>query len=151
MDLAQATVSWSDWPAPRKPWRSAVAVAVGVAAIGGAASLDPWLAVLGTALMWMATGEVLLPTRYEVRTDGVEIRRALGRRVHPWSRFRGYRRTSDGVALLGEGARPILQRHRTVVVRGAPDQGEAMSLIAAALPLIAPGASDIAPVFEERP
>jgi hypothetical protein len=134
IDLAPATLTWSDWPAPRQATRAGVAAVVIVVVVCGVALVDPWLAVLGAAMLGVATSEVLLPSRYRVSPEGVTVRRAFSERTQPWSRFSGWRRDGDRLILVGEGSRPLLRRHRTLVLRGPEHVETAVAAVSAYLP-----------------
>ncbi|MBX2802362.1 MAG: hypothetical protein KTR31_32080 [Myxococcales bacterium] len=99
------------------------ALIVIVVTTGAVANLDPWLAVAGAAMLVMATGEVLLPTRYELSTEGVAVLGTFSRRRQDWSRVAGWRAVPEGFVLVGQGSRPVLRRRRTLTLRCAEDRG----------------------------
>lgn len=124
-DLPASTLSWSDWPATRRPGQSIGAGAIILATMGAIAGWDPWLAVLGGVALVLATSEVLLPTRYAVTPEGITITQAFRRLTEPWSRFSAVRAIPGGLVLEGRGSRPALRRHRTRRLR-CPEQRDAV-------------------------
>ncbi len=115
-------ISWSDWPAPRHPLRSLLAIAAILGTSAAIAQLDPWLAVVGTVVLVLATAEVLLPRRYALSGEGVEITGPFARRTRPWRWFGAAREVPEGFLLRGQGSRPALRRHRTVLLRCGHDR-----------------------------
>ena len=126
-------LTWTDWPARRRPARSAFAGLVVCLAVGAVALTDPVLAVFGSALLLAATGEVLLPTRYTIDAGGVRLEGLLIHREHPWSHFAGWRPAPDGYALEGAGRMAFQRRRRSLRLRGAPPAADGW-LEAAPLP-----------------
>ncbi len=116
------SLSWKDWPARRQPGTAMAAALLVVATVGAVASLDRWLAVLAALLLLTATGEVLLPTRYEVDAEGVRLRGALRARRLRWSQLAGWEVVGADVVLRGDGPHPLLRRRRTVVLRATPPE-----------------------------
>jgi len=90
------------------------------ATVAAVALVDRWLAALGAAVLLMATGEVLLPTRYAIDADGVRLQGLVRARRLRWVQLAGWRRAGDGIQLLGAGRHPLLRRRRSVVLRAAP-------------------------------
>ena len=121
--LAAASLTWSDWPAPRQPARSLVAAGLLIVAVLATAMVDPWLAVVGAVALVISVQEALLPTRYEVGPDGVTVKRPFTRRRAPWSTFSGFREVDEGFVLQGQGSRRFLQARRTVRLRCTADRG----------------------------
>lgn len=107
------TLTWTDWPAPRQPARSALAAALILASVLVTASIDPWLAVVGAVALVVSTSEALLPTRYELGEDGLGLFRPFTRRRVPWARFETFRQTPEGFVVAGP--------RRSVVLRSPPD------------------------------
>ena len=114
-------LSWRDWPARRQPARALAAAGLVLGAVGVVATVDRWLALLAAFLLLTATGEVLLPTRYEVDDEGVRLHGLLRARRLRWVQLAGWRTAGADVVLLGDGPHPLLRRRRTVVLRAVPD------------------------------
>lgn len=114
------TLSWRDWPARRQAGAATAAAVLVVGTVGAVATFDRWLAVLAALLLLSATGEVLLPTRYEVDEEGVRLRGPLRARRLRWVQLAGWRRRGDDVVLLGDGPHRLLRARRTVVLRATP-------------------------------
>ena len=119
--LMSPPISWSDWPARQRPAASAFAGLVIVLTVGLVAAVDPWLAVLGTILLLGSTAEALLPTRFALSEDGVQVHNPLRSVDKGWDRFGGWRAHRDGVFLRGRGKSKFLQR-RGVFLRRPPEE-----------------------------
>jgi len=118
-----STLSWSDWPARRRPALCAFAVAVVAVFVGAAAKADPALGVLSAVILLGSTAEALLPTRFALSEEGVEATNPLRAFRKPWSRLGAWRAVSDGLWIDGKGRARILRR-RGVLLRHAPQEAE---------------------------
>lgn len=117
---SQDSLLWSDWPARRDPGRAALAGVVVVAAVVAIATIEPWLAVVGGALLLGAVSEALLPARYRVDAEGVSVDRGLGRRQLRWERVDELVRHPDGILVRARGARRWLARRHDLLLRHPP-------------------------------
>lgn len=114
-------ISWSDWPARQRPAASVLAGVVIALTVGVVATIDPWLALLGTILLLGSTAEALLPTRFALGDDGVHVHNPLRSVDKGWERFGGWRTHRDGVFLRGRGKSKFLRR-RGVFLRHPPEE-----------------------------
>ena len=133
--------TWTDWPARRSPARAGFAAAVVLGSVAAIAPIEPVLAALGAALLLGATGEVLLPTRYTLDSEGVETSTPLGRRRRAWSQLGRWRATPEGFAVDGEGPAGILRRQRALRLRAPSDPAAVEGWLIERLGPAAPGAS----------
>ena len=76
--------------------------------------LDPWLALLGGLLLVGACSEVLTPTRFELRTEGLRLRSFFRSIDKDWQRFGGWQACSEGFWLRGRTRSRFLQRRGAV-------------------------------------
>ena len=129
-----AALSWTDWPASRARGRAAAATAVIAVTVVVVATLDPWLAVLGGAALLASTAEALLPLRYTLSDDGVELRGWFTARRVAWADLASWSRAPDGFVLQGRGRSPFLRRRRSVRLRCPGRESAVSSYLAAALP-----------------
>lgn len=116
-------LSWSDWPARRRPGLSAFAAVVIVGFVGAVAAVDTALAVLSTVILLGSTAEAMLPTRFELTDDGVTATNPLRAYDRAWARFGAWRSVEGGVWIDGKGRARIL-RKRGVFLRSAPPEAE---------------------------
>jgi hypothetical protein len=114
-----APLSWSDWPARRRPAVSVLAGLVIVVFVGAAASFDTALGILSAVILLGSTAEAMLPTRFEVDEDGVSATNPLRAFNKDWARLGAWRAVEGGVWIDGRGRARILRR-RGVLLRGAP-------------------------------
>lgn len=121
-------LTWTDWPARRRPLRATIAAAVIVLCALAIGAVDPWLGAIGLVLLVLATAEVLLPTRYALGPDGVEVRSVARVLRRPWDRFSGWVPSTEGFWLRGRGPRAWLRRRRGVGLR-CPGQEDAVAAI----------------------
>lgn len=123
-------LTWTDWPARRRPAAAAFAALAVMVAVAGIAPMDPWLAGLAAMVLLAATAEVLLPTRYTLSSAGVRADNPLSRKHRAWSDLSAWRPAPEGYWLVGRGSRPFLARRRSVRLRGpvSPQQVEALLL-----------------------
>jgi hypothetical protein len=126
-------MTWSDWPARRQPGRAVLAGIVVLGSVGWAASLDGWMGLVAALLLLGATGEVLLPTRFDLDSEGVSVRHPfrVGRR--DWGRFGSWRATQEGFLLRGRSASTWLQRRRALMLRCPGREAAVASLLQAHL------------------
>jgi len=109
-------ISWSDWPARRRPLVSLLAAGVIALVVAAIATLDPWLAVIGTALLLGVCSEALLPTRFTVSDEGVRINSLFRKGHRPWDRIAAWRPARHGFLLRG-ALRVGRLRHRDLWLR----------------------------------
>ncbi len=112
-------ISWSDWPARRRPLVSlfaALAIALVVAIV---ASMDPWLALLGGLLLLGLCAEALLPTRFTVTQQGVQVDSMFRKGLKPWQNIASWQPAEQGFLLRG-GRRAGSLRYRDLWLR-CPD------------------------------
>ncbi len=91
-------------------------------------SLDPWLGFVGALLLLAATAEVLLPTRFVLGEDGVEIDNPLRRARRSWDRFGSWAATDDGFRLVGASRHALLRRRASVTLR-CGDEAERVTAV----------------------
>ena len=90
-----------DWPASRQPLRSIAAAALIVLGVAICASVHWLLGVVGAMLFISSLGEVLLPSRYKLTSDGIFV---LGLHIATqkrWSDIERFSRFHDGLILIG--------------------------------------------------
>lgn len=116
-------LSWTDWPARRRPRRAAFAASVVVGSVGLAASIDPVVGFVGALLLLASVRDGLFPTRFRLSEAGVEIRNPLLVRSRDWGGVGGWVRGAGAVTLLGRGRSGYLRRRRALVLR-CPDHFE---------------------------
>ncbi len=121
----ESPLSWSDWPARRRPAISAFAAIVIVGFVGAAASVDTALGVLSAIVLLGSTAEAILPTRFEVDDEGVSATNPLRAFHKDWARFGTWRLVDGGVWIDGKGRAKLLKK-RGVFLRGAPREAEAL-------------------------
>ena len=118
-------LSWSDWPAKRRPKQAAAAWAVIGLTVLVITWFDVFMAVLGLVVLLTVTAEVLLPTEYRLSDEGVRLRNPLRRFDRPWSRFASWRPVPEGYFLEDRSPVKLLRRRRSVTLRW-PEQREAL-------------------------
>ncbi len=101
-------------------------IAIGTGAV---ASVDPWLAFVGAVLLMVATAEVLLPTRFSVDDDGVQIQNLVRRARRTWDRFGSWTAVHDGFQLVGTSRRAFLRRRASVRLRCPELRAEVEALL----------------------
>ena len=111
------SITWTDWPAKRRPGRTAFAAAVVLATTAWVVTMDPVLGFVGTMLLLAALREGLFPTRFQLSDAGVKVDNPLLSRERPWDRFAGWSRVADGYLLDGVGRTALLRRRYDVVLR----------------------------------
>ncbi len=116
-------LSWSDWPARRRPAISVFAAVVIVGFVGAAASIDTMLGVLSAIVLLGSTAEAMLPTRFELDEHGVTASNPLRAFDKDWERLGAWRIVDGGVWIDGRG-RARLLRKRGVLLRSAPDTAQ---------------------------
>ena len=106
--MPRVLASWTVHPARRRPRDVVLVVAVVMMTAGVVlGSFESWLfAGLSIVLLGIAAAPFLLPTRYTVTEEGIELRRAFTRRAR---RFRELRRFEEGAA--GALVSPFAHRH----------------------------------------
>ncbi len=92
-----------------------------MATVATVTSLDIWLGLIAALLLLSACTEVLLPTRFTLTEQGVQIDNPFKRAHRSWDRFGSWSRTGDGFQLEGAARSKILRRRATVVLR-CPDR-----------------------------
>jgi hypothetical protein len=113
-------ISWSDWPARRRPLVSILAAGVIGVVVFVISTLDMWLAILAAALLIGVCAEALLPTRFTVTDEGVQVASLFRRGHKPWQRIDGWWATEAGFVLHGAKRAGSL-RYRDLWLR-CPDQ-----------------------------
>lgn len=85
-----ATLTWTVWPAAKRPWLSGFVVVFCLALAGGAwwSFGSKWYALITLVVLAVALGAHFFPTRYTVDAGGVRVRRFLYDRQRPWEAFR---------------------------------------------------------------
>ncbi len=119
---------WTDWPASRKKGRAALAWLLIFAAVAAVASVDRWLAFVAAGLLLMSVGETLLPTRYRVGADGIQVRHPFRAQLRPYSRIGGWAVVDGGVRLNGTSRSPFLRRRQQLLLR-CPGQEEQVAAL----------------------
>ncbi len=113
---APLMISWSDWPARRRPFISLLAAGVIGLVVATIATIDPWLAVLGTALLLGVCSEALLPTRFTVTDEGIQVDSVFRKGHKPWERIATWQPCRHGFLLRGT-LRVGRLRHRDLWLR----------------------------------
>jgi len=85
-----------------------------LATIAAIVPLDPWLALLGALLLVGACSEVMVPTRFELSTEGVRLRSVFRTVDKDWQRFGGWGACAEGFFLRGRTRSRFLQRRGAV-------------------------------------
>lgn len=116
-------LSWSDWPARRRPGISAFAGVVIVGFVGAVATVDTALGVLSAVVLLGSTAEAILPTRFEVTDEGVSATNPLRAFRRDWARFGAWRPVDGGLWIDGKGRANLLKK-RGVMLRSAPAEAE---------------------------
>lgn len=94
-------ISWSDWPARRRPLISILAAGVIGIVVLTVSALDPWLAVVAAALLIGVCAEALLPTRFTVTDEGVQVDSLFRKGHKPWGRIATWQPCRHGFLLRG--------------------------------------------------
>jgi len=109
-------ISWSDWPARRRPFLSLFAAAVIMLVTFVLTTMDPMLALLAALLLTGLSAEALLPTRFTVSEQGVRVDNLFRRGNKPWDRISSWQHAEHGFLL--RGARRVgTLRHRDLWIR----------------------------------
>ena len=117
---APSMISWSDWPARRRPLISLLAAAVIGVVVAILQQIDPMLSVLAAALLLGLCAEALLPTRFTLSEDGVRVDSVFRRGMKQWQIIEGWQRAEHGFLLRG-AVRVRNLRHRDLWLR-CPEQ-----------------------------
>ena len=110
-------ISWTDWPARRRPRRALFAGTVVIVSVGLAASLDPVVGFVGALLLLASVRDGLFPTRFRLTDHGVEVRNPLRMRAQDWDGFGGWAHQGEVFTLFGRGRSAALRRRRAVFLR----------------------------------
>ncbi len=113
-------ISWSDWPARRRPLISLFAAVVIAAVLAILIPIDPLLAALSVVILLGLCAEALLPTRFTLSEDGVKVDSIFRRGTRPWERIDGWQHAEHGFLLRG-AVRVRSLRHRDLWLR-CPEQ-----------------------------
>jgi len=97
--------------------RASLAGIVILATVATVTSFDTWLGLIAALLLLSACTDVLLPTRFTLTEQGVQIDNPFKRAYRTWDRFGAWTRTGDGFQLEGSARSKILRRRATVVLR----------------------------------
>ena len=113
-------ITWSDWPARRRPLVSLFVAAVIAAVVTFLMHVDPLLAALSAALLLGLCAEALLPTRFTLSERGIRIDSVFRRGTSPWQRIASWTPAEHGFFLRG-ALRVRTLRHRDLWLR-CPEQ-----------------------------
>ncbi|GEM_PF-2994622 len=113
-------LTWTDWPARRRPARAALAAAVVIVCTAWVVSVDPVLGFVGALLLLASVRDGLFPTRFRLSDGGVDLVNPLRTRSLDWGGVGGWQPRTDGFELLGRGRSAAMRRRRGVVLR-CPD------------------------------
>ncbi len=110
-EQGHAELTWTTWPAAKRPWLTAAVVAfcLGFAALAWQSLGSRWYAVIALVVLAGASAPYLFPQRYELDAEGVRIRHFLGGKQRRWEELRTcFEGCSEGLllcpyALPGEG------------------------------------------------
>lgn len=109
-------LTWSDWPARRKPLTAAVllagAVVLGILIARGTG--DPLLGIAAPLFVLVSLSSYLLPTRYRLTRDAVEVRSLGVVRSRPWSEMKRFEEDDAGLFLSPFPKRSWLDAYRGV-------------------------------------
>lgn len=98
---AAGELSWSVWPARKRPLSAAVllgaAVILGILVEQGTG--DRVLAVAAPMFVLISVSSFLLPTTYRLHDEGFEVRSFGMVRTRPWSEIRRFETDANGVFL----------------------------------------------------
>ena len=98
---AAGELSWSVWPARKRPLGAAVllgsAVVLGILVERGTG--DRVLAVAAPMFVLISVSSFLLPTTYRLHAEGFEVRSLGMVRTRPWSEIRRFETDVNGVFL----------------------------------------------------
>lgn len=115
-DAAGEEVTWSVWPARGRPLAALVlvasAVVLGVLVTKG--TQDRILGVAAPLFVLASVSSFLLPTRYRLTRDAVEVRSLGVVRARPWSEMRRFEEDPSGVFLSPFEKRSWLDAYRGV-------------------------------------
>lgn len=83
-------LSWTVWPAARRPWLTALVVVfcLGFAFLAWQSLGSSWYGVIALTALTFAIGPYLFPTRYTLGPAGVRVKRLLHSSFRPWSEVR---------------------------------------------------------------
>ncbi len=122
----QTELSWTVWPAARRPWVAALVVVfcVGFAALAWQSLGSEWYGVVALIALTCALGPYLFPTRYTLGPEGVRVQRFLHSSCRLWSDLRTCFEATEVLVLCpyawpseaggDAGPRPPRNRHRLV-------------------------------------
>ena len=109
-------VAWSVWPARGRPLAAAVllagAVVLGVLVAKG--TQDRVLGVAAPLFVLVSVSSFLLPTRYRLTPDAVEVRSLGVVRARPWSEMKRFEQDDAGLFLSPFEKRSWLDAYRGV-------------------------------------
>jgi hypothetical protein len=100
-----------------------VAAVLLLATVGAVTSFGPGWGLLAVLLLMMATGDALLPTRFELGPDGVRVDHPFRRARRGWDAYGGWRPATDGFWLARRG--PLRARGLLIRCPGREDEVEA--------------------------
>ncbi|HYJ34444.1 MAG TPA: hypothetical protein VE326_14670 [Candidatus Binatia bacterium] len=109
-------LSWSVWPARQKPLTAAVIVAgalvLGILIARGTG--DRLLGIAAPLFVLVSLSSYLLPTRYRLTPDAVEVRSLGVVRARPWSEMKRFEEDEAGLFLSPFEKRSWLDAYRGV-------------------------------------
>ncbi|MGE5179403.1 MAG: hypothetical protein ACM3PF_09945 [Bacteroidota bacterium] len=109
-------VAWSVWPARGRPLAAAVLLA-GAAVLGllvAKGTQDRVLGVAAPLFVLVSVSSFLLPTRYRLTPDAVEVRSLGVVRARPWSEMKRFEQDDAGLFLSPFEKRSWLDAYRGV-------------------------------------
>ena len=92
-------------------------------------SLSPIYGGIAAFVLLTITAEVLLPTRFTLSGEGVEAFNLFRHARRPWARFGGWRNTSDGFQLEGDGPIGFIARRRSIFLSHPEDTSAVEALL----------------------
>jgi hypothetical protein len=113
---AGSELTWSVWPARKKPLAAAVllagAVVLGILIARGTG--DALLGIAAPLFVLVSVSSYLLPTRYRLTRDAVEVRSLGVVRSRPWSEMKRFEEDDAGLFLSPFAKRSWLDAYRGV-------------------------------------
>ncbi|MEE2960910.1 MAG: hypothetical protein VYA34_09205 [Myxococcota bacterium] len=126
-------ITWTHWPAKRKPARAALGALIIASAVAAFSSMGWIYAIISAFILLTATTEALFPTRFRLTPEGVEAFNIFRHARRPWERFEHWQSTHDGYFLSGRGAIPFIARRRNVWIRCPERKAEVGAFLASHL------------------
>ena len=123
------TLTFWDWPAKRQPYRSLFAITIALLGIAAASTAHWILGIAAAMLLISSLGEVLLPTRYRINSDGISIVGLHALTHKNWTDIKGSQLVDAGILVIGKQSSRFAFRRNKWLIRCRENQETVLDII----------------------